>query len=351
MTRKWIITALAVAGIAPAVLGAQETPRPRVAPRAYTYTLTGNRARIGVLVNRQANAESDKIGAKIDGVTPGGPADKAGLKAGDIITKFNGTALAGASAEDDEDSGPGRKLVELVGALDPGDTVKVEYRRGTESRTATLVTDEQGFRMRGTTPLMPEFQMPKMEMPFMTSPEGQGGFSFMCFGDAWCDLDLVTLNSDLGDYFGTKEGVLVIKAPGDSALPLKSGDVILSIGGRKPTSPAHAMRILRSYEAGESVSIEIMRHQRRQTLSYTVPEAGAWKRARPAARPRGEQSYWRAPEAARERAMVEVEARLQQALRAQRLSEMARQRSMRQFERRMDSVRARLAQQLRNIAI
>jgi PDZ domain-containing protein len=350
MTRKWIITALAMAGIVPVALGAQETPRPRTAPRAFAYTLS-SRARIGVLVNRQANAETDKLGAKIDAVTPGGPADKAGLKAGDIITKFNGTSLAGTASEDDEDSGPGRKLVELVHDLDVGDTVKVEYRRGTETKTATVVTDEQqGFTFGGALPSMREFEMPKMQMPFMTTPEGRGAWT-VCFGDAWCDLDLVTLNADLGDYFGTKDGVLVIKAPGDSALPLKSGDVILSIGGRKPTTPAHAMRILRSYDAGESVSIEIMRHQRRQTLAWTVPQAGEMRRLRPAARPRGEQSFWRAPEAARERAMVEVEARLQQVMREQRLSAAARERAMRQLERRMDAVRERLAQRLRNVAI
>lgn len=350
MTRKWIITALAVAGIVPVALGAQETPRPKVAPRAraYSYTMTSNRARIGVLVNRQANAESDKLGAKIDGVTPEGPADKAGLKAGDIITRFNGTSLAGATAENDEDSGPGAKLIDLVGDLDVGDTVKVEYRRGSEAKTATLVTDEQqGFAF--SVPSVREMELPRMQMPFMTTPDGPGGFA-MCFGDAWCDLDLVTLNSDLGDYFGTKDGVLVIKAPTDSALPLKSGDVILSIGGRKPTSPAHAMRILRSYDAGESVSIEIMRHQKRQTLSWTVPQAGEMRRMRPA-RPRGEQSLWRAPEAARELERVAVERSLQEALRAQRLSEAVREGTMRSLQRRMDTLRVRLQQRMRNVAI
>ncbi|MGH7612957.1 MAG: PDZ domain-containing protein, partial [Gemmatimonadales bacterium] len=119
-----------------------------------------------------------------------------------------------------------------------------------------------------------------------------------CFGDSWCDLDLVTLNADLGEYFGTREGLLVVKAPADSALPLKGGDVILSIGGRKPTSPAHAMRILRSYDAGEAVSIEIMRHERRQTLSWKVPEASErnWQRTpRGWSRERGQPSFWMAP--------------------------------------------------------
>ena len=348
MTHKWIITALAVAGVLPVGLGAQ-TPRPRAstAPRAFSYTLTGNRARIGVLVSRQANAETDKYGAKIDGVTPEGPADKAGLKAGDIITKFNGTSLAGVGGDNDEDSGPGAKLIELVGDLEVGDTVKLEYRRGSETKTATLVTDEQqGYVLSG--PSMREFEMPRMQMPFMTAPDGQN-FSF-CFGDAWCELDLVTLNSDLGDYFGTKEGVLVVKAPGDSALPLKSGDVILSIGGRKPTTPAHAMRILRSYDAGESVSIEIMRHQRRQTLNWTVPQAGEMRRMRPA-RPRGEQSLWIAPGAANEWARVTAERSLQSALRARRLSDATRERALQSMQQRLETLRVRMQKRLSITAI
>src|SRR2546423_856835 len=64
---------------------------------------------------------------------------------------------------------------------------------------------------------------------------------------------------------------LVVKAPRDSSLSLKGGDVILSIGGRKPTSPSHAMRILRSYEKGETVSIDILRKQKRVTVAWRVP--------------------------------------------------------------------------------
>jgi len=96
--------------------------------------------------------------------------------------------------------------------------------------------------------------------------------NFEFFGSPWGDLDLVSLNPDLGEYFGTKEGILVVRAPADSSLPLRAGDVILSVGGRKPASPSHAMRILRSYEAGETVSIDIMRKQKRTTVAWKVPE-------------------------------------------------------------------------------
>ncbi len=283
MNRHWMWTTAVGLAVLATGLSAQEPAQPAPAPkarraapapeaRAFSFTYAGNRGRIGVIVNTAANAETDKAGARIDGITPGGPAEKAGLKAGDIITKFNGTPLAGVSAEEEDQSGPGTKLIELAHALDPGDTVKVEYRRGNDVKAATFVAEavKEPMAMIGPDQVFvePRMAMPRTPMPMM----GDREFSF-CFGDSWCDLDLVKLNPDLGDYFGTREGILVVKAPADSGLPLKGGDVILAIGGRKPTSPAHAMRILRSYEPGESVTIDVLRKQKRVSLSYKVPEA------------------------------------------------------------------------------
>ncbi|HEY6207901.1 MAG TPA: PDZ domain-containing protein, partial [Gemmatimonadales bacterium] len=255
----------------PVALAAQQRtpppPRPPREPRFFAYAFGDHHGRIGVLVKNDANPETDSIGARIDGVTPASPAAKAGLKVGDIITRFNGTSLAGLKAEDDEESGPGSKLVELARRLEPGDTVQVEYRRGGESKKATLVAEDLGA-VRFEVPEPFRFEVPEpWRMP------GMPRFDFE-FGAPWGDLELVSLNPDLGEYFGAKEGVLVVKAPADSSLPLKGGDVILSIGGRKPTSPSHAMRILRSYEPGETVALDIMRKQKRVTLNWKVPERG-----------------------------------------------------------------------------
>lgn len=261
MQHKWIMTAAAALAAWPAALAAQATPRPPREPRGFAYSFNDNRGRIGVVVKSDADSETDKIGARIEGVTPGGPAAKAGLKVGDIITKFNGTSLAGVKAEDEEESGPGTKLVELARGLEPGDTVQLEYRRGSDSKKATLVAERLPHLEMFRLPEPPAMAMPRM-------PE----MNFEFFGSPWGDLEVVSLNPDLGEYFGTKEGVLVVKAPADSSLPLKGGDVILSIGGRKPTSPSHAMRILRSYEPGETVALDIMRKQKRVTLNWKVPE-------------------------------------------------------------------------------
>ena len=264
MQRQWFVI-VAVAGLWAAGLAAQEpAPAPRAprAPRALAFSFSDNHGRIGVIVRTDASAESDKIGAKIEGVTPGSPAEKAGLKVGDIITKFAATSLGGLKAEDEDESGPGHKLVALARKLEPGDTVRIEYRRGADAKQATLVAEDLDGTMR--------MDMPG---PMVAMPHMPGMDLAWSFGEPWGDLELVSLNPDLGDYFGTKDGILVVKAPADSTLPLKGGDVILSIGGRKPTSQSHAMRILRSYEPGESVSIDILRKQKRVSLTWKVPEA------------------------------------------------------------------------------
>ncbi len=261
MQRNWIIVAVALAAW-PGGLTAQGTPRPprpSREPRVRAFMLSDHRGRIGVVVKTDASPETDKIGAKIEGVTPGGPADKAGLKVGDIISKFNGTSLAAVKSEDEDESGPGRKLVELARKLEPDDTVQVEYRRGNDTKQATLVAANMGERFQWEIPSPPEIA------PML----GMDHFELM--GSPWGDLELVSLNSDLGEYFGAKDGVLVVRAPADSSLPLKGGDVITSIGGRKPANPSHAMRILRSYETGETVSIEILRKQKRMSLTWRVP--------------------------------------------------------------------------------
>jgi S1-C subfamily serine protease len=290
MTHTWIVAALAALTLSPVVAAAQEpapAPRARTRPRVRTrvesgpfaFAFSDNRSRIGVVVNTYSDAANDKLGARIEAVTPGGPADKAGLKAGDIITRFNGTTLGGVGSEDDEESGPGMKLISLARELDPGDTVQVEYRRGSANSKGSIVAEDlgRGGDMQLDMPGMPEMGEMPHAWNFLREPgEGGPGDIALTIGgafDAWGGIELVSLNPDLGEYFGAREGVLVVRASEDSTLPVKGGDVILGIGGRKPTSPMHAMRILRSYEVGETVSIDVLRKQKRTTLSWKVPES------------------------------------------------------------------------------
>src|SRR6267378_4932405 len=158
MIRNLTVAVLAVALVLPAVSAGQGTPRrPSTRPRVRVETRDGggpfgvyafgdSRGRIGVIVDTHADAAGDKVGARIDGITPSGPAEKAGLKVGDVITRFKGTALGGvkAESEDEDASGPGMKLIGLARELEPGDTVQIEYRRGSDARKATIVAEDLG---------------------------------------------------------------------------------------------------------------------------------------------------------------------------------------------------------------
>jgi hypothetical protein len=296
MIPRWPRTLSALAAFAlcsSAALAAQDDD-----VRVFTYN--SDHPRIGVMLDYRADKETDKLGAKIQNVSPGSPAEEAGLKAGDIITRFNGVALGGAASDDDDESGPAAKLVELVQKTGKGDSVDVEYRRGSDSRKTRLATRElppiamNGFRME-----MPEMgSRPRMRMR-MPGGDGPGGmtmpdmprFDGQLFGPdemrgdmmvfarrAGGGLNLTDLNPGLGEYFGAKSGVLVLETPKDSASPFKAGDVIVTIDGRAPTSEAHARRIFESYDAGESAKVEVLRKQKKMTLTWKAPNHdGGWK--------------------------------------------------------------------------
>ena len=96
------------------------------------------------------------------------------------------------------------------------------------------------------------------------------GASPMLSGSRLADLELAPLNPDLGRYFGATEGILVISAPKESELHLKGGDVVLAVDGRKPAGPSHLLRILRSYERGESFKLDVLRNGKRETITGQV---------------------------------------------------------------------------------
>lgn len=211
-------------------------------------------------------------GVALSGVSPGGPADKAGLRVGDVITAINGTAFK-ASGDDSASD----KLVEFMHNAKPGDSLKVTYSRDGKSSTATVTAGAfKDFTYSMAIPPMPPTP-PMPPMPALAPPAAMPsmpGFNyFFSTGRPWGEMQLVSMSAGLGQYFGTDKGLLVLHVPKDSALQLQEGDVILQVGGRDPGSPPHAMRILGSYGPGESVKLDIMRKGKPVTLNVTLPKS------------------------------------------------------------------------------
>ncbi|WP_426364922.1 S1C family serine protease [Streptomyces sp. E-08] len=91
---------------------------------------------IGATVNMQEKGQGATIATQGSGgtasVTPDGPAAKAGLKAGDVITGFGDHTI---------DSGP--TLISEIWTHKPGDSVKITYERDGKTGTATVVLGER----------------------------------------------------------------------------------------------------------------------------------------------------------------------------------------------------------------
>lgn len=316
-TRTLVLAGLLLATAVVAAAEAQERPRvrvqrdtgaaverslDRVMRRAQGMALQlPRRQRLGVMVDLTAQ-DDDKYGATIDGVTPGGPAARAGLRGGDVITALDGKSLVTGDTPKDaaeDQSLPGLRLIELAAKLGANDTVTVAYRRGGEAKTTRLVTGDDAqdmvFFRNGT----PDGEV--RSFTFRAPPGGRVEPGMLPRGladlsadrienveirrdgtgaarihlnvrGALSDLELAPLNADLGRYFGTSEGVLVLNTPKPPGLGLKGGDVVTAIDGRKVGSPAQLLRILRTYEPGEAVKFEVQRDKRRETVTGKVPE-------------------------------------------------------------------------------
>jgi membrane-associated protease RseP (regulator of RpoE activity) len=248
-------------------------------PDGLMRIVMNRRARLGIKVNLQAR-ETDSLGAYVQSVSPNGPAARAGIRSGDVITKLDGkSVLAGGQAElqaDARQSPPGLRLIELAARLEPNDTVKVEFLRGKDRKTVSLVTEDEPelFAGRGG-PGGPRVMLrrfgpgddDRMQVGDFMNDFGPGDHLEFWGGGPLGELELAPLNPDLGAYFGTTEGVLVIRAPKDGSLGLKGGDVVQAVDGRKPASPAHLLRILRSYDRGETFKLDILRNRKQQTVS------------------------------------------------------------------------------------
>lgn len=337
-----------------------------LAPLMKSFAAAMRQPHFGIGIDTRPR-ESDKYGAYITSVTPGSPAEKAGIMSGDIITKIAGKSLTDKDAKDD--SGPGVRLISIISTLTVGKPVEVELRRGTQNKTVKVTPDEsEGGVMARMAPSIAEASRlpvdrlnwtfaPRGETParagavavpgFNIFSNGNGAFAYS-FGDngLFASYELAPLNEKLGAYFGTTEGVLVVnnrsnrvfeeasvttgmardvvmgriqadslraqtridtihpvgrqpdsfrtrvtvrggrtdqnptyingvpvtpRRPTPVNIGLEPGDVIVSVGGRKVTTPSQLMRIVGSYDHNDEFKLEIMRQKHAETLTVKMP--------------------------------------------------------------------------------
>ena len=143
--------ALFATALSAASLPAQE-PQPPQPPR--TPVLIRTQPELSLLWNRAADravlgitlatsSRRDTAGVRIEDVDTNGPAAKAGLKSGDVITDINGVSLRIAAADAEELAFAGiaqRRLQRTIAKAKPGDDVELGVRSGGSNRSVTIKT-------------------------------------------------------------------------------------------------------------------------------------------------------------------------------------------------------------------
>ncbi|HEY0681077.1 MAG TPA: PDZ domain-containing protein [Steroidobacter sp.] len=225
------------------------------------------RAMLGI--NLGPRGEDLPEGVAVVSVSPGGAAESAGLKAGDVLL-----AIGEKQLKRTEDLSAREVLMQEMGNVKPGEKVKLRYRRDNKVATATVTAQaaDRLFAVPSVAAVRGKFAAPGFPFPPLVALRAAG-----VFGSA----ELVPLTPKLGQYFGTEKGLLVVRAPADSRFKLEDGDVIVDIDGRTPSSPSHAFRILGSYQAGEKLTLNVLRQKKKMSFDITVPDEPSAGRTEP----------------------------------------------------------------------
>lgn len=267
----------------------QKLGRQSAATRVHRYFGNPERAVIGVILRAR---EKSTEGVEIIGLTPGGPAEAAGLKTGDMITAVNDAPLKPTAKTDTALETAYAKLNDLK----EGEQIKLSYLRDKKTLHLTLTAKRMApenyvFDMKLLDDMdfdfdaeLPHFKIKRfindqhdveveehirnMQNDFMH----QDVFVMRGQRALWHNLKLASINKELGHYFNTDTGVLILDIQSNLSTELKPGDVILKIADTKTNSPKDVMRVFKKINPGKQVSLEIVRQQIHKNIQITIPE-------------------------------------------------------------------------------
>ena len=234
-------------------------------------------AYLGVMVDNVAPTTAaslhlkDGSGAVITGVDQDGPACRAGLKSGDIVTAFNGKPVEG-----------GDQFASLIHSSAAGTVVSMTVIRDGQSKEmkVTLGDWKQMAGMPGPPlaaagrmafappppppPPLPPRMYPDVEVPNFTPISLRNGIA------------VEPLSPQLCDFFGVPQnkGVLVRsveKGSRGEKAGFHAGDVVVKVNGQPVHDTSDFTHALRS-SPSRAAAVTVMREKREQNLTLTLPE-------------------------------------------------------------------------------
>jgi serine protease Do len=194
-----------------------------------------SRGRIGVVIQEVTKELAESFGlpkaagALVNSVEKGGPAEKAGIEASDVILKFDGKTVA--SSVD---------LPRIVAQTRPGSKVTAQIWRKGAARDVAITVGE-----------MPEEKVAQRTGRKDTKPGNVV---------ARLGLTLSELNAEQRKELGSSGGLLVEDAQGAAAKAgIRRGDVLLAINNQDVKSVEQLNQLLAQFEKARSIALLIRR--------------------------------------------------------------------------------------------
>ena len=233
--------------------------------------LLGGGGRLGVSV-RDTDAEEAKRakqtgGVVIEEVREESAAAKAGFTAGDIVVEFDGERVRSTRQFTRlVQETPVERQVQAVVVRD-GQRVTLSVQTEGSDNFAYFRNFARGNALKVVPPRPPTPPAPPKPPSFEMFPRLEQYFSYSSSGRLGITVD--ALSTQLAEYFGTKEGVLVTSVNTNSAAAkagLKAGDVITAIDGTAVDSPDDLSRRTQRLDSGTEFTLEIVRDKKPMTL-------------------------------------------------------------------------------------
>jgi membrane-associated protease RseP (regulator of RpoE activity) len=264
---------------APVVVTIGQTPGSGQAPQVWTFSSGAGDNYLGVYTepvtsdNQNAYGLREARGVGISKVIKDSPAEKAGLQKDDVILRF-----------DNEPVGSVRKLNRLIDEAELGHTAQLTIsRKGAEQQVSVKLGKRSDANARIFGELAPQWD------DDVIRPNGGlgGGFKinprdmprlYNVFGPRRrIGVGTSPLTKQLGEYFGVKDGGVLVSSVTDNGpaakAGIRAGDIITEVDGNKINSAADLAQELGKKKEGE-VTLTIIRDKSQRAVKVT-PDANA----------------------------------------------------------------------------
>jgi serine protease Do len=205
----------------------------------------------------------EERGVEVTRVEDDSPAAKGGIRVGDVVLEYNGDRVEGVE-----------EFMRMVRETPPGREVKLAITRNGAAQQLSMKTGSRKTWMTTRYGEAGALELPHMEFPEINVPDVPR--AFMSWRSSIVGIEAESLDSQLAEYFGVKEGVLVrsvVRGSSAEKAGLRAGDVIVKVDDTRVSSPREISANIRSSRAKKAVPVQVIRDKREVTLQLPMDES------------------------------------------------------------------------------